>query len=179
MNEKPRQTWCDLITQDRTLCTDARRLRGLLNDYCGIYRKEVRALVEAVTERVPQDLQTGHAVPLTVIRAQLVLRLHEHIGLDRQLAEWAVISWEMALGITSYANISPSPPSPAPAPAPPPAPAPTPPTRCPECGAVNDTSELYCQQCAHQLQSNQTCRHCGYRGVPCNAKFCPRCGTSL
>jgi len=59
-------------------------------------------------------------------------------------------------------------------------PAPPPPASvtCPSCGQVNNTSEIYCQRCAHQLSGSRLCPHCN-RSVPVNAWYCTSCGRKL
>jgi len=49
---------------------------------------------------------------------------------------------------------------------------------CPACGLHNDTTEIYCQRCTHQLCGNRGCPHC--KGdAPAKAPYCPQCGKSL
>ncbi|HEY9605900.1 MAG TPA: hypothetical protein V6C85_30115 [Allocoleopsis sp.] len=52
MNDLPRKTLCELITQyGQVLCDDPRRCEALLRDYCGQYRGEIswQPGVEAAT----------------------------------------------------------------------------------------------------------------------------------
>lgn len=46
---------------------------------------------------------------------------------------------------------------------------------CKSCGGANQAGELYCQQCAFQLQPDQTCSRCG-KSSPAGASYCTRCG---
>ncbi|MCC6192186.1 MAG: zinc ribbon domain-containing protein [Anaerolineales bacterium] len=46
---------------------------------------------------------------------------------------------------------------------------------CRVCQHANPGDEVYCQNCAARLAGKRACPHCG-RGIPQNARFCPRCG---
>lgn len=46
---------------------------------------------------------------------------------------------------------------------------------CAQCGAVQASDEIYCQQCAQPIQPLQPCRRCR-KPTPANARFCPNCG---
>jgi DNA-binding helix-hairpin-helix protein with protein kinase domain len=46
---------------------------------------------------------------------------------------------------------------------------------CRACQQTNPGDEIYCQNCATRLMGRRACPHCS-RGIPANAKFCPRCG---
>lgn len=72
-------------------------------DHCGEYRREINALVGALSEQVAVELTTGHisGVPPQVLFPRLALRLYDRLGLDKDLAKWAVESWALALGILS------------------------------------------------------------------------------
>jgi DNA-binding helix-hairpin-helix protein with protein kinase domain/rRNA maturation protein Nop10 len=49
---------------------------------------------------------------------------------------------------------------------------------CPNCGHVNDASEIYCQSCARQLATDRWCSNCNGL-VPKNAHYCTHCGHKL
>jgi hypothetical protein len=137
MNNEPRQVLGQLIARYGSgLADDPRRCEALLRDLAGDYRREVHALVQALREGVPADLQrTPSGVPLEARLATLASRLENNLGLTTDLARWAVESWASALGLAPSAPRTtptvlppPAPPPPRPqqpAPGPPPAPPPT------------------------------------------------------
>src|SRR4051812_22860159 len=100
MNDLPRQILREFIARyGPGLVDDPRRCEALWRDLAGGYRREVSALVGAVKEGVPADLQrTPAGVPLETRLAALATRLRDNTGLDADLASWAVDSWAIALG---------------------------------------------------------------------------------
>ncbi len=100
-NDTVLATLTRLVTQDRSLCTDLRRLEGFLRDYAGQHRREINVLVTAAREGVPAELLkvSGSEVPPLVIE-RLVRQLYDNAGLDQALARWAVAEWAAALGKT-------------------------------------------------------------------------------
>jgi hypothetical protein len=79
---------------------DPRKCEGLLRDFCGGYRREIHALINALREKTAEELLSASAdrVPQEVLAARLARRLEDFRGLDRELAYWAVVSWGLALG---------------------------------------------------------------------------------
>lgn len=49
---------------------------------------------------------------------------------------------------------------------------------CPKCRHVNQTDEIYCQRCGHQLCGDRKCPHCS-RNTPVLSKFCVHCSRQL
>ena len=103
----PREKLCELIaTYGQTLCDDPRRCEALLRDLCAANRREIRALVSALRERVATDLlAASEGVPREVLRARLTQRLQDNLGLAEEIARWAVDSWALALGKLSWAEL--------------------------------------------------------------------------
>jgi WD40 repeat protein len=108
MNDLPRQKLSELVaTYGRSLASDARRTEGLLRDFCGQYKREIFALVNAMREGVPGDLMTSQGrMPTQVLLAQLTQRLHDNLALTQEAARWAVESWALALGVIAEAEVS-------------------------------------------------------------------------
>ena len=108
MDDLPRQTLINLIQEyGRSLCDDPQRCSGLLKDFCGIHRREVHALVESIKERVPAELTAAPAsIPHSVTISRLAARLQDNLGLSETVAQWAVESWAIALGIVTAQEIT-------------------------------------------------------------------------
>ncbi|MFA6675898.1 MAG: SPFH domain-containing protein [Bacilli bacterium] len=49
--------------------------------------------------------------------------------------------------------------------------------RCPKCGALNNETAKFCNQCGASL-GPKACPKCGHQ-VPAGSKFCPECGTKI
>jgi hypothetical protein len=96
----PRQKLCEIIARyGQSVCDDPRRCEGLLRDFCGGHRREIHALVNALKEKVAEDLlASSEGSPREVLVARLTKRLQDNLGLDRKIALWAVESWGLALG---------------------------------------------------------------------------------
>ncbi len=128
MNDLPRQKLLELIAQyGNSLCDDPRRCGALLKDYCGQYKQEIFVLVNALENRVAQELINASAgVPVTLLLGRLIRRLEDELGLSETAAKWAVETWALALGVIDQ----PMPViKPAPAPPPPPVAIPSPPLK--------------------------------------------------
>ncbi len=110
MNEKPRQTLCDLLrSHGVSLSHDRARCSGLLRDHCGTFKAETTVLLAAMEEGVPASLtgQSGNFAPEIII-SQLVKKMQTDRHLTEEAARWAVESWALALGIgTSTRKLSP------------------------------------------------------------------------
>jgi hypothetical protein len=106
VNNLVRQTLSELIKKyGRSLADDPRRCEALLRDLCGQYKKEINVLVGAQKQRVVADLMASStAMPEGVVRARLMKRLHDNLGLSEEAARWAVESWAVALGAASIAG---------------------------------------------------------------------------
>ncbi|BAU12179.1 serine/threonine protein kinase [Leptolyngbya sp. NIES-3755] len=74
--------------------------RGYLNDRLAHYQLERRALTTALNEHVPEELLSSQvSIAPEVQIERLSSRLVEHLGLQPDVARWAVESWAVALGI--------------------------------------------------------------------------------
>lgn len=70
------------------ICKDCRRLKSLLNDYCGEYRKEINVLIMTVNEGIVEDIlrhESGKLEKLDINK--LVQRLRDNTGLTEQYAK--------------------------------------------------------------------------------------------
>ncbi|MBN1873680.1 MAG: WD40 repeat domain-containing protein [Anaerolineae bacterium] len=102
----PRQTLQQLLqTYGSTLCESPRRVRGLLLDLCGIYKREINLLLLALQENVAADLQGLSAnIPRQLLSGYLVRRLQDNYAVTAEAARWAVESWAYALGVSLPEN---------------------------------------------------------------------------
>ncbi|MGG6267337.1 phosphate/phosphite/phosphonate ABC transporter substrate-binding protein [Leptolyngbya sp. AN03gr2] len=74
--------------------------RGYLNDRLAHYQLERKALTTALNERVPEELLSSQvSIAPEVQIDRLSSRLVEQLGLQPDVARWAVESWAVALGI--------------------------------------------------------------------------------
>lgn len=74
--------------------------RGYLNDRLAHYQLERKALTTALNEHVPEELMSSQvSIAPEVQIERLTSRLVEHLGLQPDVARWAVESWAIALGI--------------------------------------------------------------------------------
>ena len=119
MADQPRQTLCDLIQRfGADVASDPKRCEALLKDLLANgFKREINALVSAAREGVPSELRqpTGGA-PLQAVVVQQARKLHEDLGLDQSLAEWAVKTWAVALGVKLTVANPPAAKTPAPVP---------------------------------------------------------------
>jgi len=85
----------------KNACSDHKRIRGLLNDFCSGY-PEVNFLLMALEEQIHTELvASSKTVPYEMISARLVKRLYTNRGMAEEIAHWAVDSWALALGVIS------------------------------------------------------------------------------
>jgi hypothetical protein len=110
MNDQARQALGELIARyGPGLVDDPRQCEALLRDYLGAHKRELNALVGALRDGIPAELQrTPGSVPMEVRLATLSQRLANDQALDPAAARWAVDAWAAALGVTA------APPLPAP-----------------------------------------------------------------
>ena len=101
MHELPRQKLRELIVEyGRCLCNDPRRCETLLEDYCGQHKREIFVLVNALKNRVAEELLKAPAnVPQSLLFARLHKRLEDELAMTAEAAQWAVESWALALGV--------------------------------------------------------------------------------
>lgn len=80
------------------------RLRGLLQDECPRAKREISVLLQALEERIPQDLmrvQSGE--PIRSLGPRLVKRLEEEKAMSGDASRWAVQTWAQGLGLAAPA----------------------------------------------------------------------------
>lgn len=119
MADQPRQTLCDLIQRfGADVATDPKRCEALLKDLLlNSFKREINALVSAAREGVPSELrQPTGGTPLPAVIVQQTRKLHDDLGLDQSLAEWAVKTWAAALGVKLSVANPPAAKTPAPVP---------------------------------------------------------------
>lgn len=78
------------------------RLRGLLQDECPRAKREISVLLQALDERIPQDLmrvQSGE--PIRSLAPRLARRLEEEKAMSGDASRWAVQTWAQGLGIVT------------------------------------------------------------------------------
>lgn len=102
MNKVAREKLREIVNRGgEEILQNRNRCEGLLRDHCGACRREISALMGALDERVPLELNSSWQSAMTpeAMRARLVERLHENRGLDTDVADWAVEAWSFALGV--------------------------------------------------------------------------------
>jgi outer membrane lipoprotein SlyB len=83
-----------------TLLGESGRLRGLLQDECPQAKREISVLLQALEERVPQDLLRVHSgEPIASLSPRLVKRLSDEKAMSPQASRWAVATWAQGLGL--------------------------------------------------------------------------------
>lgn len=109
MNDLARQKLCEIVAQQgHDVIGDPRRTEALLQDLCSEHRREIFVLVSALRQQVAADLLKSQGnVPRKVLLAQLTKRLQENLALTEDAARWAMESWALALGVISYAEVTP------------------------------------------------------------------------
>lgn len=101
-SDVPRQKLWEIIARyGRDVCDDPRRCEGLLRDLChNQYRLEIGLLVNALKDDVPKNLLSSKQdLPTHTLLVQLARKLQGDYALIGEAAQWAVISWALALGI--------------------------------------------------------------------------------
>jgi hypothetical protein len=105
MSDIPRAKLAELIAAfGVSLVDDPRRCEALLRDKCPHNPREVHVLVQAQLVQAPQQLQAASGA----IRArigQLIQQLHNERGVDLALAEWAIVTWALALNLVRSSDI--------------------------------------------------------------------------
>ena len=99
MNDLPREALQRLIGERGVaLARDRARLGGFLRDECGEAKREINLLLDAVDERVVEDLLAASGEPTDVLVMRLAERLTAQRGTTSESAKWAVETWALALG---------------------------------------------------------------------------------
>ena len=111
MTDHPRQQLHYIISHyGRSVCDDAKRCEALLKDLCPQHKREVNLLMGALREGIAKELlKPNQLLPIETVISRLSHKLHDELGFEIGLAQWAVESWTFALGIKFKAAIAPSP----------------------------------------------------------------------
>jgi hypothetical protein len=107
MNSIPQQKLCEIISKyGQSICDDADRFEGLLRDLCrGEHRRDIFVLMSALKEQIPsQLLSSKNSVARELLLRRLAKQLHDDLALSQEKAQWAIISWALALGVISNAD---------------------------------------------------------------------------
>jgi len=100
MSDLPRKILCEIVNHHGSACyDDINSFESLLREnYGSEYQREMFLLVNALRENVVADLLNP---PQSLSQAELFpylsQRLCDNLEVDRTLAEWAVLSWAIAL----------------------------------------------------------------------------------
>jgi predicted transcriptional regulator len=100
----PRMKLCDILKDnDLAILEDSKRLRAILNDLCkGKYSREINAIIGALDEHVPQEMQKSqNQIPYTILSNQMSQKLLKNTYLSEDLIKWTIESWASALGISN------------------------------------------------------------------------------
>ena len=112
MTDMPRQQLHYIITHyGRSVCDEPKRCEALLKDLCPQHKREVNLLVGALREGVAKELlKPNQLLPMETVLSRLSHKLHDELGFEIGLAQWAVESWALALGVKfNSVVIAPSP----------------------------------------------------------------------
>lgn len=103
ISDVPRQCLIKIVSQyGPSVSGNARQCRALLLDLCGEHRREIHVLISVIEENIADELtRTDQTMPPAVLIARLAKKLHDNLGTAEILAQWAVESWALALGIIS------------------------------------------------------------------------------
>ncbi len=109
MNPQAANTLKQLIRQHGTgLVNEPRRVRALLLDFCAQHKREVRILSAVAEEGVAAVLlRDGGKIPLSILLSRSIKKLHDELGFDQALAEWAIATWAEALGFDIPSSATP------------------------------------------------------------------------
>lgn len=108
-DDRPRDLFLEAVRSHADARFDAKRFEGLLKDfYQGNFRKESAVLSNCVREGVPDALASVKGgIPYAVASAPLTRKLVDNWGTTEELAQWAVDSWALALGIVTESDLRP------------------------------------------------------------------------
>jgi hypothetical protein len=96
-----------IVTYGADICDEPARLEGLLRDQCGQYKREIRLLINTLKEGVVSELRLGkESMPVEVLIPRLCKKIEENLLLSPDVAEWAVKSWAVALGLLPSLPVS-------------------------------------------------------------------------
>ena len=91
-----------------SLIGESGRLRGLLQDECPQAKREISVLLQALDDRVPQDLMRVHSgEPIASLSPRLAKRLSDEKAMSPQASRWAVATWAQGLGLETALGLGP------------------------------------------------------------------------
>ncbi|MFI3220880.1 MAG: tetratricopeptide repeat protein [Methylococcales bacterium] len=104
LDPHPRRQLCLIVEQyGQPIMTDPKRCRGLLNDLAAQYRLENNLLMMALEQDIAEQLLTPSSFMTIELQLErLAQSLRDAIGVEEELAYWAVESWALALGVIQY-----------------------------------------------------------------------------
>lgn len=119
MDILPRQTLITLIAEHGVaLINDPRRVEAYLRDLCGVYKREIFVLVNALKCGLADDLRASPGIPREILLPRLARRLEDEMALLDEVAWWVAETWLLAFdtfteipAIDTPALIPPPPPS--------------------------------------------------------------------
>jgi len=91
--------WGIALKHGHAICLEPKRLEGMLLDACPGNRREISALLAAIQERVYAELQAGAATSGPMQVGRLSQQLCDGLGLQEDLARWAVETLAVALNV--------------------------------------------------------------------------------
>jgi hypothetical protein len=108
MNDVVRAKLVELVAAGaRGVSTDAGRCRALLREQCPGCKDEIRALSEAISEQVVEELGTlPTGAPHAELLDGLTGRLAQNADLSTDQARWAVEAWALALGVITPGELT-------------------------------------------------------------------------
>ena len=108
MNNLPREKLIQIIQENSiSITNNPQQCKAFLLDYCGEYRLEINVLMSALQEGIVKELcNISQGIPLESILAKLRQQLETNLGIREDIAQWAVESWALALGVISESDLS-------------------------------------------------------------------------
>ncbi len=97
MNDLPRQKLYQIaVEQGRSLLDNPHQCEELLQDSCGVYRREIFVLVHSLKEQVPAELIAApDDESRKVLKDRLTKRLQDNLAFTEEAACWAVETWDL------------------------------------------------------------------------------------
>ncbi|MEI6708796.1 MAG: tetratricopeptide repeat protein [Methylococcales bacterium] len=104
LDPHPRRQLCLIVEQHgQSIINEPKRCRGLLNDLAPQYRLENNLLMMALEQDIAEQLLTPSSfMNIELQLERLAQSLRDAIGVEEELAYWAVESWALALGVIQY-----------------------------------------------------------------------------
>ena len=108
MNDKPRLIFINVIEKyGAGIITEPQRLQNLLKDFFrNEYQKERNCLSDSVIDGIPSTLSDKKdQIPYKILSGQLVQKLVQNRGYEKNLAKWTVDTWAIALKVVKEGDI--------------------------------------------------------------------------